>query len=72
MFELGQKVRVRDNAYKNSDDPTDFEIRGQIVTIGYSLEKALGEGWRDQWECFDDAGDCYHLTSDEIEPGVTA
>jgi len=32
-FQIGQQVRVKDNAFAGSDDPTDFEMRGQVGTV---------------------------------------
>jgi len=32
-FWVGQQVRVKDNAFIGSDDPADFETRGQVGEV---------------------------------------
>lgn len=59
MFEIGMHVRVKQNAYEGSSDPTDLAVRGKVGKIVWIIDEGCFEVW---------AGDDFHqLTDDEIE-----
>lgn len=59
MLQIGTTVRVKENAYEGSDNPTDFEVRGKVGQIETELtqnewEVKIGDDW-------------FILNSDELE-----
>lgn len=60
MLQVGSKVRVKQNAFEGSDDPSDFLARGKVGEIIFSV------GY-DEWEVLADDGDYFLLTTDELE-----
>lgn len=68
MLQVGSKVRVKENAYKDSTDLRDQQARGKVGTIIASLEAEWGEDWKDCWAVeLDDIQREFHLATDEVE-----
>jgi len=64
MFKVGDRVRIKQNAFPGSDDPEDAQVRGQVGTI----VDDMGEGvWHVEMEPkeFDDS--YFLLLESEIE-----
>lgn len=58
-MQVGSLVRVKEDAFKGSDDPADFEIRGKVGEVVFDLEDS---GWEIR---IDD--DCFILMDNEID-----
>lgn len=58
-MQVGSMVRVKENAFEGSDDPRDFEVRGEVGQIIFDLDNGewtvkVGDDW-------------YILNTDELE-----
>lgn len=64
MFKVGDRVKVKQNAFPDSDDPEDTKVRGKIGTIAWDMGEGL---WHVEMESeeFDDP--YFPLLESEIE-----
>lgn len=68
MMQIGSKVLIKENAYKDSTDLRDQQARGKVGIIIASLEAEWGADWKDCWVVeVDDIQREFHLTTDEVE-----
>ncbi len=58
-MQVGQRVKVKENAYEGSNEPHDFTVRGTTGTIAWDLGGGAFEVEID--------GDLWPLSDDEIE-----
>lgn len=77
MFTVGQKVRIKENAFPDSSDECDILARGKTGIIVTDLEQAVGGGWNGCYEIELDEPinkddiNIYPIESTEIEPNET-
>ena len=57
---IGTRIKIKDNAYEGSDDPSDFLARGKLGVVVWSF----GDG---TWEIQTDDDEFELLADDEIE-----
>lgn len=74
MFNVGQKVKILDDAFSGSPDERDIWARGKTGTIICDLSQAIGSGWDDFYEVeldqpfSEDDINVYPVLASEIEP----
>lgn len=66
-FRVDQRVRIKQSAFGDSQDPQDIAFRGQVVTLAFDLGKQLGPEWKGCWEAWTDDNQPVQLTEDEME-----
>ena len=64
MFKVGDRVRIKEDAFPGSFDPYDVAARGQVGTITANWNDELGEDWEVEIE---ELGDIFPVAESEIE-----
>lgn len=67
MFAVDQRVKIKETAFGDSQDPQDITFKGQVVTLAFDLSKQFGENWKGCWEAWTDDDEPVQLTEDEME-----
>lgn len=67
MFQVDQKVRILEGAFRDSDEPQDIALRGQIVTLAFDLAAIHGSDWAGCWEAETGEGELVQLIEGEFE-----
>ena len=67
-FKLGDRVRIKENAFDGSNDPRDIAIRGKEGSVAYvfSEDAALGPSWDDCYE-IEIEDELWPVCADEME-----
>ena len=68
QFKIGDKVRVKENAFSDSDDMSDIELRGKtgIIAWRFGDDSTYDPSWSGCYEVEID-GDLWPLCEDELE-----
>lgn len=67
MIKAGSKVKIKENAFGDSQEPNDAKARGQIAVIVTDLEEQFGVEWAGCWEAQLDDGDVVQVITEELE-----
>lgn len=66
-FQVDQKVRIKESAFGDSQEPEDVAARGQVVTLTLDLSEVFGADWKGCWEGELENGKPVQLIESEIE-----
>lgn len=68
MYKVGDRIRVKESAFGDTEESVDIEARGQHGKIVTVLEAMINASWSDCYEVHTDNGIITLVTEDEIEP----
>lgn len=67
-IQIGQRVRISENAFPGSDEPDDVECRGQLAIVVEDLSGQFGPDWGNCAIVRTDDGYKHYVMIEELEP----